>query len=61
VKPRTVVPAAGSGGGLVLGRARLQLLELQFQLVEQPAAALGGLPVLLALQLGDQQLVISSL
>ena len=36
-------PSTGAGGGLVLGRARLQLLELQFQLVEQLAAALGGL------------------
>jgi hypothetical protein len=45
-------------GGFVLGRARLQFLELQFQLVEQLAAVFGGLAVLLALQLGDQQLVM---
>jgi len=48
-----------SGGfGFGLGRARLQFLELQFQLVDQLAATFGGLPVLLALQLGDQQLVM---
>ena len=48
---------AGSrgGGDLVLSRACRQFLELQFQLVEQLAAALGGLTVLLAPQLGDQQ------
>jgi hypothetical protein len=45
-------------GDFVLGRARRRFLELQFQLVEQFAAALGGLAVLLALQLGDQQLVM---
>jgi hypothetical protein len=43
-------------GGLVLGRACHRFLELQFE-VEQLATALGGLPVLLAPQLGDQQLV----
>jgi hypothetical protein len=43
---------------LVLGRARRRFLELQLQLVEQLAAALGGLPVLLAPQLGNLQLVI---
>jgi hypothetical protein len=37
-------------GGFVLGRARCRLLELQFQLVEQFAAALGGLAVLLPLK-----------
>jgi hypothetical protein len=46
------------GSNLVLGRARRGFLELQFQLVEQLAAALGGLPVMLAPQLGDLQLVI---
>jgi hypothetical protein len=51
--------AAGRrGGNLVLGRTRHRFLELQFQLVEQLAAAFGGLPILLALQLGDQQLVV---
>jgi hypothetical protein len=45
-------------GGFVLGRARGRFLELQFQLVEQLVAALGGLPVLLAPQLGDQQLQV---
>ena len=46
------------GGDLVFGRAGRGFLELQFQLVEQLAAALGGLPVLFAPQLGDQQLVV---
>ena len=45
-------------GGFVLGRARCRFLELQFQLVEQLVAALGGLPVLLAPQLGDLQLQV---
>jgi hypothetical protein len=40
----------------VLGGAGHRFLELQFQLVEQLAAAFGGLPVLLATQPGDQQL-----
>jgi len=44
--------------GVVLSRARRRFLELQFQLVEQLAAAFGGLPILLAPQLGDQQLVV---
>ena len=44
------------GSDLVLGRAGGDFLKLQFQLVEQFAAALGGLPVLLAPQPGDQQL-----
>ena len=39
-------------------RSLRSFLELQFQLVEQLAAALGGLPELLAPQLGDQQLVV---
>jgi hypothetical protein len=43
---------------LVLGREGRNFLELQLQLVEQFAAALGGLPVLFAPQLGDLQLVI---
>ncbi len=33
-----------------------QFLELQFQLIEHLAAALGGLAILLAPQLGDHQL-----
>jgi hypothetical protein len=45
-------------GDFVLCRACRCFLELQFQLVEQLAAALGGLPVLLAPQLGDQQLQV---
>jgi hypothetical protein len=45
-------------GDFVLCRACRCFFELQFQLVEQLAAALGGLPVVLAPQLGDQQLVM---
>jgi hypothetical protein len=51
--------AAGRGScDLVLGRGGRGFLELQFQLIEQLAAALGGLPILLAPQLCDLQLVI---
>ena len=46
----------GFGGTGVLGGGRLQLLELQLQLVEQPAPVLRGRPEPLALQLGDHQL-----
>jgi hypothetical protein len=49
-----------SGAGFVLGRACRRFLELQFHLVEQLAAAFGGLPILLAPQLGDQQLVVAT-
>jgi hypothetical protein len=35
---------------------RFELLELQLALVEQLAAAFGGLPEMLALQFGDHQL-----
>ena len=45
-------------GDRVFGGTGFQLLELQFQLVEQLAAALGRLPKPLALHLGDQQLEI---
>ena len=45
-------------GDLVFSGAGFQLLELQFQLIEQLAAALGRLPKPLALHLGDQQLQI---
>ena len=41
-----------------LGRVGFQFLELQFQLVEQLAAALGGLAILVAPQLGDDQLQV---
>jgi hypothetical protein len=44
--------------GCVLGRARCQFLTRPFELVEQRAAALGGLPKPLALQRGDQQFVM---
>jgi hypothetical protein len=49
----------GSGRDCIFRGARFQLLELQFQLVEQLAAALGRLPKPLALHLGDQQFEIS--
>jgi len=49
---------AWRGGSFILGRACRRFLELQLQLVEQFAAALGGLAVLLAPELGDQQLVM---
>ena len=40
------------------GRLGFQFLELQFQLVEHLAAALGGLAILVAPQLGDDQLEV---
>jgi hypothetical protein len=46
------------GGDRVFCGTGFQLLELQFQLIEQLAAALGRLPEPLALHLGDQQLEI---
>ena len=46
------------GSDLIFRRARFQFLELEFQLVEQLAAALSRLPEPLALHLGDQQLQI---
>ena len=46
------------GGDRVFCGTGFQILELQFQLVEQLAAALGRLPKPLALHLGDQQLEI---
>jgi len=46
------------GSDLVFRRARFQLLEVQFELIEQLAAALSRLPKPLALHLGDQQLEI---
>jgi len=47
-----------ASGDLVFSGAGFQLLELQFQLIEQLAAALGRLPKPLALHLGDRQLQI---
>ena len=44
------------GGKLVLAGARLQLLELQLELIEQAPAALGAGAVLHAPELGDLQL-----
>ncbi len=55
-QPSCPRPAAALGRDLVLRRRRFQLLELQLQLVEQLAAALARMAVLLAPQLGDQQL-----
>ena len=49
-------PVLTGGGEFVFGRARLELLELQLELVEQLAAALGRWPETLAPQLGDDQL-----
>ena len=49
---------AWRGGSFIFRRARHRFLELQLQLVEQFATTLGGLPVLLAPELGDQQLVM---
>jgi hypothetical protein len=47
-------------GDLVFSGAGFQLLELQFQLIEQLAAALGRLPKPLALHFGNQQLEIGN-
>jgi len=44
--------------GFVLGRARLQLLELQLHLVEQALPAFGRLAEPFALHLGDQELQV---
>lgn len=44
------------GGDLVFAGARLQLLQLQLELIEQAAGALGMRPEQLALELGDLQL-----
>jgi hypothetical protein len=44
--------------GLILGRRRGQLLELQFQLIDQPLAALGARTEHLPLHLGDHQLQV---
>jgi hypothetical protein len=44
--------------GLVLSQCRGQLLELQFQLIDEPLAALGARAELLALHLRDHQLQV---
>jgi hypothetical protein len=44
------------GSAVILARRRLQLFELQLQLVEQPAPLLRRRPEPLTLQLGDQEL-----
>ena len=46
------------GGDRVLGGGRLQVLELQFHLLDQPGAAFGPLAILLTLQLGDLELEV---
>ena len=51
-----VLARLGGGGECVFGRACLQLLELQLELIEQLAAALGRWPEALASQFGDDQL-----
>ena len=51
-----VLARLGGGGERVFGRACLQLLELQLELIEQLAAALGRWPEALASQFGDDQL-----
>ena len=46
------------GDDRALARLGFQFLELQFELVQQLAAALGGLAILVAPQLGDDQLQV---
>jgi hypothetical protein len=46
------------GGDRVLGRGDLEFLELQLQLLDQPGAAFGALPELLAPQLGELELEV---
>ncbi len=46
----------GLGRRLVLGRGLLELGQLELELVDEPLAALAGLPELLAPGLGQQQL-----
>ncbi len=46
------------GLGLILSGRRGQLFELQFQLINDPLAALGARTKLLALHLGDHQLQV---
>jgi hypothetical protein len=46
------------GPGGILARCRGQLLELQFQLIDQTLAALGARAEHLALHLGDHQLQV---
>ena len=57
-RDRGSLRGGGFGGQFVLGRRRFQLLELELQLIEM-AGALGGLPELVALVLGDHQLEMS--
>ena len=54
----TDLAAGPLGGSFVLAGRGLQLLQLQFQLVQQLAAALGGGAEALVAQLGDQQLQV---
>ena len=57
VKPCTSTRAA-SAFGLVLAGRRGQFLKLQFQLIDEPLAALGARTEHLALHLGDHQLQV---
>src|SRR5271167_480390 len=50
-----ILTGPGLSGEFVFGGTRLQLLELQFELIEE-LAALGRWPETLALQFGDDQL-----
>jgi hypothetical protein len=59
VKARTVLVVVLRGlfsGQRILGGGGFQFLKLQFQLIDQPRAALGGDAVFVAAQLGDLQL-----
>jgi len=51
-----ILTRPGLSGEFVFGGTRLQLLELQLELIEELAAALGRWPEALALQFGDEQL-----
>ena len=48
------------GRDLGLCRGRLQLLQAQFHLLDQPDAAFGALAVELMAQLGDLQLLVGN-
>jgi hypothetical protein len=54
----TDVVAAGIATASSSAALASNLLELQLQLVEQVSSAFGGLPVLLALHPGDQELQV---
>jgi hypothetical protein len=54
-RDRSSLPGGGYGGQRILGRRRLQLLQLEFQLIEM-VGTLGRLPEPVAFILGDHQL-----